>query len=238
MLGARLGLKVELRECEKIRVCGDRHRLRQVLLNLVDNAVKYNEPNGSVTLELRRDGEEAHITLTNTGPGIPPEQLPRVFDRFYRDDAAGRTRADGCGLGLSIAQWIVTAHGGTISITSEMGRHTTVTVRLPGVNPAGMLVARMANAPEGAVHLLLVKAMGEFIQVRHEQDFDACFQPSTDDLPGNLGALPFVRRGEGLVEQQHRIRRQCVDDVAHPAELFIEFPAFHAGVYFTLAVRE
>lgn len=77
MLGARLGLKVELRECEKIRVCGDRHRLRQVLLNLVDNAVKYNEPNGSVTLELRRDGEEAHITLTNTGPGFPPEQSPR-----------------------------------------------------------------------------------------------------------------------------------------------------------------
>jgi signal transduction histidine kinase len=146
VLGTRLGLKVALRACEETVVCGDRHRLRQVLLNLVDNAVKYNEPNGRVTLSLCRDGEEAHIALTNTGPGIPPEQLPRVFDRFYRGDAARRTRADGCGLGLSIAQWIVTAHGGAISITSEMGRHTTVTVRLPGVNPAGMLAARMANA--------------------------------------------------------------------------------------------
>jgi len=131
VLGTRLGLKVELRECENNLVCGDRHRLRQVLLNLVDNAVKYNEPNGCVTLSLRRDGQQAHITVTNTGSGIPPEQLPRVFDRFYRGDAARRTRADGCGLGLSIAQWIVKVHGGTLQLASDLNRLTTVTVSLP-----------------------------------------------------------------------------------------------------------
>jgi signal transduction histidine kinase len=131
VLGARLGLKVELGECEETRVRGDRHRLRQVLLNLVDNAVKYSEPNGCVTLRLCRDGQQANITVTNTGPGIPPEQLPRVFDRFYRGDAARRSRSDGCGLGLSIAQWIVTAHGGTIQLTSEPGKVTAVVLRLP-----------------------------------------------------------------------------------------------------------
>ena len=131
VLGARLGLKVELRECEETLVCGERHRLRQLLLNLVDNAVKYNEPNGSVNLELRRHGQQAQITVTNTGPGIPPEQLPRVFDRFYRGDDARRIRADGCGLGLSIAQWIVNAHRGNIQLTSELGKLSTVTVRLP-----------------------------------------------------------------------------------------------------------
>jgi signal transduction histidine kinase len=131
VLGAGRALTVELHECEEILARGDRHRLRQVLLNLVDNAVKYNEQNGSVTLRLRRDGPQAHITIANTGPGIPPEQLPRVFDRFYRGDAACHTRADGCGLGLSIAQWIVNAHGGTIAMVSGVGCRTTVAIHLP-----------------------------------------------------------------------------------------------------------
>lgn len=131
VLGARLGLKVELGSCEQITVRGDRHRLRQVLLNLVDNAVKYNEPKGKVTLDLRRNGEQAVVTVTNTGPGIAPEQLPRVFDRFFRGDAARRVRADGCGLGLSIAHWVITAHGGLIRLVSDPNGPTTVTIKLP-----------------------------------------------------------------------------------------------------------
>lgn len=131
VLGARLALKVELGNCEQITVRGDRHRLRQVLLNLVDNAVKYNEPRGSVALDLQRNGDQAVVTVTNTGPGIPPAQLPRVFDRFYRGDAARRTRADGCGLGLSIAQWVITAHGGVIHLASEPNGPTIATVKLP-----------------------------------------------------------------------------------------------------------
>jgi len=141
VLGAKLGLNVELPESQPTLVSGDRHRLRQVLLNLVDNAVTYNRPRGSVALTLRRDGDRARLAITNSGPGIPPDQLPRVFDRFYRGDLARQIRADGSGLGLSIAQWIVHAHGGTIAMASEPGRQTTITIELPmpvtGTNTPG-----------------------------------------------------------------------------------------------------
>jgi signal transduction histidine kinase len=125
------GIQVELTSCEEISVSGDRHRLRQLLLNLADNAVKYNQPQGRVTMSLRRAGNSAEIKIANTGAGIPPEILPRVFDRFFRGDPAHESAIDGCGLGLSIAQWIVSAHGGTIQIESVPSKLTTVTVRLP-----------------------------------------------------------------------------------------------------------
>jgi len=124
-------IQVELAACEEISVRGDRHRLRQLLLNLADNAVKYNQPQGRVTMNLRRASGAAEFTITNTGPGIPPEALPRVFDRFYRGDPAHSNEVDGCGLGLSIAKWIVSAHHGTIQIESVPAKRTTVTVRLP-----------------------------------------------------------------------------------------------------------
>ena len=125
------GIAVELDKCEEISMHGDRHRLRQLLLNLADNAVKYNQPQGRVTMTLRRNGDFAEFAIANTGPGIPPEALPRVFDRFYRGDPAHSNEVDGCGLGLSIARWIVSAHRGTIQIESAPAKPTTVTVRLP-----------------------------------------------------------------------------------------------------------
>jgi len=125
------GIQVALAACEEVTVRGDRHRLRQLLLNLADNAVKYNEPQGRVTMSLRRAGDRAEFMVANSGPGIPPEILPRVFDRFYRGDAAHSQTVDGCGLGLSIAKWIVSAHNGTIHIESAPAKRTTVTVRLP-----------------------------------------------------------------------------------------------------------
>ena len=117
--------------CDELTVIGDRHRLRQLLLNLTDNAIKYNHLKGTVALALRRAGDAAELTIVNTGPGIPPEMLPRVFDPFFRGDSSHSHAVDGCGLGLSIARWIVTAHGGTIHINSALNRFTTVTVRLP-----------------------------------------------------------------------------------------------------------
>ena len=99
--------------------------------NLTDNAVKYNQPGGLVTLQLRRADHSAEFVVTNTGPGIPPEVLPRVFDRFFRGDASHNRDDESCGLGLSICQWIVRAHGGNIQIESPAGRPVTVTVRLP-----------------------------------------------------------------------------------------------------------
>jgi len=108
------GIQVELAACEEITVRGDRHRLRQLLLNLADNAVKYNQPQGWVIMSLRRAGDTAEFAITNSGLGIPPEILPRVFDRFFRGDPAHSPAVDGCGLGLSIVQWIVSAHGGSV----------------------------------------------------------------------------------------------------------------------------
>jgi signal transduction histidine kinase len=102
-----------------------------LFLNLADNAVKYNKPGGRVTFTLRKDHEDAVVTVTNTGSGILPAELPRVFDRFFRGDAAHKCRQDGCGLGLSIVHWIVTAHGGSMAINSERDELTKVAVRLP-----------------------------------------------------------------------------------------------------------
>jgi signal transduction histidine kinase len=124
-------IQVSLTACEELTVVGDRHRLRQLLLNLTDNAVKYNAAKGTVTLSLRRAGQSAELAIANTGPGIPPEVLPWIFEPFFRADSSHSQVVEGCGLGLSIAQWIVTAHGGSVQITSEPNRLTVATVRLP-----------------------------------------------------------------------------------------------------------
>jgi signal transduction histidine kinase len=124
-------VQVELQRCEEVSVAGDRHRLRQLLLNLTDNAIKYNRPRGKVTIDLHRNDKFAELKISNTGAGIPPELQSRVFDRFFRADPSHGNAVDGCGLGLSIAQWIVTAHGGTIQISSQPEKLTSVLVRFP-----------------------------------------------------------------------------------------------------------
>lgn len=123
-------LVVTLMPCDAVTLLGDRHRLRQLLLNLTDNAIKYNQPNGRLEMALSRHHDRAELAFTNTGPGIAPNQLPLVFDRFYRGDESHNSDIEGCGLGLSIAQWIAHAHGGEIQITSTDGM-TTVKVLLP-----------------------------------------------------------------------------------------------------------
>jgi signal transduction histidine kinase len=129
-------VRVELVECDEAVVRGDRHRLKQLLLNLTDNAIKYTEPEGRVTIHLVRRNGDAELTIANTGHGIPPDKLPRVFDRFYRGEASHNSAVEGCGLGLSIAQWIVKTHDGTIRLASEPEQLTTVTVRLPALSSA------------------------------------------------------------------------------------------------------
>lgn len=129
---ARTGeVQVALNRCEPVSIIGDRHRLRQLMLNLTDNAIKYNHARGSVGIDLQSRDGFAELTITNTGPGIPVELQGRVFDRFFRADKSHGNAVDGCGLGLSIAQWIVNAHGGTIAIVSEPGKQTRATVRFP-----------------------------------------------------------------------------------------------------------
>jgi signal transduction histidine kinase len=105
------------------------------LVILLDNAVKFTPTGGQVSLSVRRADGRATVTVTDTGVGIPPAELPRIYDRFYRGGDA-RQRADGAGLGLSIAKWIVDAHASSLTVVSEPGRGTTVTVQFPPAEPA------------------------------------------------------------------------------------------------------
>ena len=124
-------IRVELAACEEISVRGDKHRLRQLLLNLADNEVKYNRAQGHVTIKLQRVDGTAEFSIANTGAGIPPEALPHVFDRFFRSDPSHNSDTDGCGLGLSIARWIAVAHKGELTLQSTPGQETLATFRLP-----------------------------------------------------------------------------------------------------------
>ncbi|MGH9753137.1 MAG: sensor histidine kinase [Blastocatellia bacterium] len=119
-------------ETAPVVVSADMLRIKQLLLNLLDNAIKYTEPRGRVTLGLKTEEEVAVITVADTGRGIPPEDLPHIFERFFRRSAktADRTAA-GFGLGLSIVKWIVDSHGGRIEAKSEVGKGTEFIVRLP-----------------------------------------------------------------------------------------------------------
>lgn len=150
------GQTLTLDPFEPMHVRGDEDRLKQLLVILLDNALKYTPPGGEVTVELRRAGDEAEVIVRDTGVGIAPADLPHVFERFYRADPARSRDPGGTGLGLPIADWIVRQHGGRITIVSSRSdvsdanastastAGTTVTVRLPvGATP----IAELATPP-------------------------------------------------------------------------------------------
>ena len=125
-------VRVHLNEIDQVYVTGDRDRLKQVFINLVANAIQYTPQGGEVFLSLERIGEQARIICRDTGPGIPAEDLPHIFERFYRaEKSRTRGRTTGFGLGLSIANWIVERHGGRIEVDSKEGRGTTFAIWLP-----------------------------------------------------------------------------------------------------------
>jgi len=131
LAGDRLQLRIT--DIDQVQVLGDRDRLKQVLVNLVGNAVKYTPSGGQVAISLGKSGEQARLVVTDTGPGIPAQDLPHIFERFYRAEKS-RTRArdgTGYGLGLSIAYWIVHNHGGRIEVDSKEGHGTTFCLWLP-----------------------------------------------------------------------------------------------------------
>src|SRR5712692_2611211 len=123
------GQALKLDPFEPARVEGDEDRLKQLLLILLDNALKYTPAAGRVTLGLHRREADVELVVRDTGVGIPPEDLPLVFERFYRADPARSRDPGGTGLGLPIAQWIVEQHEGTIALGSQPGEGTTVIVR-------------------------------------------------------------------------------------------------------------
>jgi signal transduction histidine kinase len=123
---------IRLNEIDQAYVNADRDRLKQVFINLVANAVQYTPQGGEIFLSLEKVGEHARIICRDTGPGIPAEDLPHIFERFYRAEKS-RTRREstGFGLGLSIANWIVERHGGRIEVNSQEGKGTTFAIWLP-----------------------------------------------------------------------------------------------------------
>ncbi len=125
------GQTLTLAPFEPARVEGDEDRLEQLFLILLDNALKYTPATGHVTLGLHRRDTDVEIVVRDTGVGIAPEDLPLVFERFYRADPARSRDLGGTGLGLSIARWIVEQHDGEIKLESQSGQGTTATVHLP-----------------------------------------------------------------------------------------------------------
>lgn len=115
---------------EKLSIKGNTHRLRQLLINLVDNAVRYTPEGGDITLSLFRDGDYACLEVADTGIGIEPEHLENIFDRFYRADKARSRAKGGIGIGLAIVKRIAEQHGGTVTVVSEPGKGSTFTVKL------------------------------------------------------------------------------------------------------------
>jgi two-component system, OmpR family, sensor kinase len=137
LAGERLKLHIE--EIDQVQITGDRDRLKQVLVNLMGNAIQYTPAGGQVTLSLQKDNDQARLFVRDSGPGIPAADQPHIFERFYRGERSRKrstgTPSSGFGLGLSIAYWIVRNHGGSIEVNSREGQGTTFCVRLPIEQP-------------------------------------------------------------------------------------------------------
>ena len=131
VLAEERNVRLRVEAPEGTRVLGDAGRLRQLLLILLDNALRYTPDGGAITVSVERHGGQARLQVRDTGPGIAPHDLPRLFERFYRADRA-RT-GEGTGLGLSIGRWIADAHGGGITAANDHGHGAVFTVTLPSI---------------------------------------------------------------------------------------------------------
>ncbi|MFX0573993.1 sensor histidine kinase [Nocardia nepalensis] len=130
--GPHRSVELEIRSgTGTLEVVGDEARLRQVLANLLNNALTHTPPDADITVRLTPADDEVLLEVADTGPGLPPEEAERVFERFYRTDTSRARTSGGTGLGLSIVQALVAAHNGTVSVESAEGEGTTFTVRLP-----------------------------------------------------------------------------------------------------------
>jgi signal transduction histidine kinase len=125
------GHRLEIGAVEPVVIRGDPDRLKQLFLNVIENAIKYAPADGRVLVGITRNAGAAVVTISDTGFGISETDLPHVFERFFRADPARSRDPGGSGLGLSIVQWVAGQHGGSVDIASTQGEGTTVTVRLP-----------------------------------------------------------------------------------------------------------
>jgi two-component system, OmpR family, sensor kinase len=127
-------VRMEVGSIEPVVVQGDRDRLKELLLIVLDNAGRYTPAGGKVTASLRREGQDACVDVSDTGVGIPESERPHVFERLYRGSAARSLRPAGTGLGLAIARWIVDAHAGSIDVSPAQPHGTVVSISLPASN--------------------------------------------------------------------------------------------------------
>jgi signal transduction histidine kinase len=128
-------ISLQLQITEDIRLKGDQFQLHRLLLNLVNNAIKYTPENGSVEIRLAVEGSEAVLGVADSGIGIAAEHLPHLFERFYRVDEARNRSEGGTGLGLAIVKSIAEAHEGRVEIESTPGQGSVFSVRLPLAGP-------------------------------------------------------------------------------------------------------
>lgn len=124
-------IHVKLKKAEPVTIIGDKGRLRQLFLNLVDNAIKYTPDGGSVVISVERQNGSALVAVEDNGIGIPQEDIEKIFNRFYRVDKARSREMGGTGLGLSIAKWIAELHRGSITVESVLNRGSKFTVSFP-----------------------------------------------------------------------------------------------------------
>ena len=137
LLADEKDVAVQTGSCAPAEVAGDRFRLKQVVVNLLDNAIKYSPPGGEIILATGPVDGQAVLEVADNGPGIPTEALPQIFDRFFRADAVRTHSENNAGLGLSIVRSICLAHGGSVEAVNRPGGGCCLTVRLPMVQPTG-----------------------------------------------------------------------------------------------------
>ncbi|MBW4662326.1 MAG: ATP-binding protein [Drouetiella hepatica Uher 2000/2452] len=132
-LAANVMLTAQIQVRQTLKVFGDEEQLYRVLVNLITNAIQHTPENGDIVVRLTRDDHHALISVQDTGSGIAPRDIPRIFDRFYRVESDRSRSTGGSGLGLAIVLAIVQTHHGNIQVQSELGKGSTLTVRLPSV---------------------------------------------------------------------------------------------------------
>jgi two-component system, OmpR family, phosphate regulon sensor histidine kinase PhoR len=127
----KVEIKINSEVSDKTQVFGDEERLKQVIVNLIDNAIKYSNENGEIIIGMKKEEKEVIISVSDNGVGIPKNDLPRIFERFYRVDKTRSRDMGGSGLGLSIVKHILELHSSTIKVESEEGKGTRFEFNLP-----------------------------------------------------------------------------------------------------------